>query len=102
MDLNRIERKYAKVTATATDADGAPATLTGVDVALLAPHATPTATTTWTASTPVNGKWRILLAGPDASPTDALVVPSGGADLWIRVTDVPEVDAARVERITVS
>jgi hypothetical protein len=42
----------------------------------------------------------VLLAGPDASPTSALVV-AGAADLWVRITDVPEVDTAFVERITV-
>lgn len=102
MDLNRIDRKYAKVTVTATLANGDPATLTGVDVALLAPRSTPTAATTWTAATYAAGVATVLLAGPDADPAGALVVPATGADLWIRVVDSPEVDATRVQRITVS
>ena len=100
MHLNRIDRKYANLTVTATDEDGFPTTLTGVDVALIPPRSNPTATTVWTAAAPVNGKWQVLLAGPDASPTSALVV-SKTADLWVRVTDAPEVDTAFVERITV-
>lgn len=47
-------------------------------------------------------RWRVLLAGPDAAATDALVVPAAGADVGLRVTDSPEVDAERVERISVS
>ena len=35
MDLSRIDRIYAKITVTAKLDDGSPATLTGVDVALL-------------------------------------------------------------------
>jgi hypothetical protein len=100
--LSRIDRKYRDYTVTATLKNGAPATLTGVDVALLAPRSRPTAATVWTAATYAAGVATVLLAGPDASPTSAVVVPSGGADLWIRVTDSPEVDAEPVERITVS
>lgn len=102
MDLNRIDRKYAKVTVTAALANGDPATLTGVDVALLAPRSTPTAATTWTAATYAAGVATVLLAGPDADPAGALVVPATGADLWIRVVDSPEVDATRVQRIAVT
>lgn len=100
--LSRIDRLYRDYEVTATLRDGSPATLTGVDVALLAPRTTPTTATVWTAATYATGVATILLAGPDATPTGALVVPAGGADLWIRVTDNPEVDAERVERITVS
>jgi hypothetical protein len=40
--------------------------------------------------------------GPDVSnpPAGALVVPATGGDLWARVTDTPEVDAALVDRIS--
>lgn len=100
MHLNRIDRKYANLTVTATDEDGFATTLTGVDVALIPPRSNPTGATTWTAATSAGGKWRVLLAGPDAGSSGALVV-SGAADLWVRVTDAPEVDTAFVERITV-
>ena len=101
-ELSRIDRIYRDYTVTATEKDGSPATLAGVSVALLPPRSTPTAATTWTAATYAAGIATVLLAGPDADPTSAVVVPSGGADLWIKVADSPEVDASRVERINVS
>lgn len=100
--MSRVDRVYRVYDITATLPDGSPVTLTGVDVALLTPRSTPTAATTWTAATYVNGVATVLLAGPAADTTGALAVPTGGADLWIRVTDNPEVTATRVERITVS
>ena len=100
MHLNRVDRKYANLTVTATDEDGFPAALAGVDVALIPTRSNPTGATVWTAAASAGGKWRVLLAGPDASPSGALVV-AATADLWIRVTDSPEVDTAFVERITV-
>ena len=100
MHLNRVDRKYANLTVTATDEDGFPATLAGVDVALIPPRSNPTGVTPWTPAAAVAGGWRVLLAGPDASSSGALVVTST-ADLWVRVTDAPEVDTAFVERITV-
>lgn len=101
MNLSRLDRIYGYVDVTATLADGAPATVAGVEGALLAPRATPKATTVWSAATYTDGTARFLLAGPDATPTDALPVPAAGADLWIRVVDNPEVQAVRVDRITV-
>lgn len=101
MDLTRISRKYAKVTVTATDATGAPITVAGVDVALLPPRGKPTAATAWTAATYADGVATVLLAGPDASPADALVVPADGANLWVRVVDTPEVDATNAGPIVV-
>jgi len=98
--LNRVDRKYANLTVTATDEDDLPVTLAGVDVALIPTRSNPTGATTWTPAAAVDGKWRVLLAGPDASPSGALVVATT-ADLWVRVTDSPEVDTAFVERITV-
>lgn len=100
--LSRVDRVYRKYTVAATDADGAPAAIGGVDVALLPPRTSPTAATGWAAAEADGDQWRVLLAGPDADPTGALVVPAAGADVWLRVTDSPEVDAKRVERITIT
>lgn len=100
--LSRIDRVYRDYDVTATLRTGGPATITGVTVALLTPRTTPTAATVWTTATYAAGVATVLLAGPDADPTGAVVVPSGGADLWIRVSDSPEIDAARVERISVA
>lgn len=101
LTLSRIDRLYRDYTVTAELRDGQPATLTGVDVALLPPRRTPDATTVWTAADYLDGVFTVLLAGPDATTEGALTVPAGGADLWARVTDNPEVDAERIERISV-
>lgn len=102
MQLARLDKKYAHIAVTATLADGAPAVPAAVEVALLAPYGRPTAATAWTGTTYTNGDAVVLLAGPDADPTGALVIPTDGADLWIRVTDSPEVVAVRVDRIIVA
>jgi hypothetical protein len=79
-----------------------PAVIAGVDVALVEPRSAPSGTTTWVASTYATGTATVLVAGYDADPTGALVVPAGqGADLWIRVVDNPEVTATRVMRVIV-
>lgn len=101
LTLSRIDRVYRDYDVTATEKDGTPAVLTGVTVALLAPRTTPTSATVWTSATYVSGTATVLLAGPDADPTGALVVPSGGADLWIRIADTPEIDAEKIERVSV-
>lgn len=102
MQLSRIDRQYVDIDVVATLADGAPAILTGVDVALLAPRAAPTDATTWTAAAYADPTATVLVAGPDADATGALVVPPTGADLWLRVVDDPEVTARRVTRISVT
>lgn len=101
-DLSRVDLVYREYDVTATAADGNPATLDAVAVALLPPRTTPTAATTWTAGTYTGGVLTVLLAGPDASGAGALSVPAAGADLWVKVTDTPEIDAQRIERITVT
>ncbi|SDN78760.1 hypothetical protein [Geodermatophilus sp. DSM 45219] len=45
--------------------------------------------------------WRVLVAGPDADPNSAVVLPADGADLWARVADAPEVDVAKAASFTV-
>jgi hypothetical protein len=99
--LTRISRMYRTYDVEATLSNGDPAELAGVDIALLVPGSTPKVDTTWSAAAYVNGVATVLLAGPDADDTDALVVPAGGADLWIKVTDTPEIDAEKIERISV-
>lgn len=101
MDLPRIARKYARITIVAKKADGSPANVVGLDAALVPPHDRPDAATSWRATSYAAGVGLVLIAGPDADPTGALVVPSTGADLWVRVTDSPEVDATFVDRIKI-
>lgn len=102
MNLSPIDRVYAHVPVTAKLADGTPATLAGVDVAVQPYRTPPDDTTVWTAASYSNGAAVVLLAGPDADPTGALPVPAATSDLWIRVTDNPEIQAVRVGVITVS
>lgn len=101
MEFTRVDKKYVNIPVTATLADGAPAVVTAIDVALLTPRARPTAATTWTASSYAAGIATVLIAGPDADPAGALVLPGAGADVYIRLTDNPEVDAKKVGRISV-
>lgn len=71
-----------------------------VDVALLPPRSAPTAATVWLTGDFAGGATSFLFAGPDADSTGAIVVPAS-ADLWKRAVNAPEVDAEKVERITV-
>ena len=103
LTISRIDRLYRDYNVTATLRDGSIADLNGVTVAMLPPRTTPTSATTWETVTYAAGVATVLLAGPDADPTGAdLVVPSGGGDLWIRVSDSPEIDAEKVERVYVA
>lgn len=101
--LSRIDRKSRTYELSATvlaEAAAIPPDLTGVDVALLPPRTSPTAATVWYPAQYADGSFTVLLAGPDADPTGALVVPAD-ADIWMRIADTPEVDAEKLERITV-
>ena len=102
MQLSRIDRVYGHIDVTAKLPDGEPAVVAGVDVALLHPRTTPTTATTWVPASYVDGEARVLLAGPDADPTGAQQVPAGGADMWLRIADNPEVQAVKVARIDVA
>lgn len=94
---------FADITVTALLSNGDPATLTGVDVALVAAGARPGALTTWVASSYAAGVARVLLVGSLAVPTSPppyrLSVPDVGGDLWARVTDNPEIVVALVAHI---
>lgn len=92
---------------TATEANDDPATIAGVDCAIL-PHRTgPSSTTTWKAATwmpPAGGTpgfARLIIAGPDATDpgSSGFRLPAEGADLWARVTDNPEVHPWKVVQL---
>lgn len=101
--LPRVSAKFADITVVATKADGTPATIAGVAVAIVPPGSTPTATTVWVAANWVSPVAQVLLVGPLATPTSpppyALTVPAVGGDLWAQVVDNPESDAALVDHI---
>lgn len=101
MKLNRIARKYVHIPLTVTLADGSPAPISGADLALVPPGSSLTAQTVWVPSEWADGRASVLVAGPEADPEDALVIPVEGVDVWARITDSPEVDVAKVGRISV-
>lgn len=101
MDLSRVGRLYGHITVAATLYDGAPATVTAVDVALLPVGTTPATTTTWTPTAYSFGEAVVLIAGPDADPTGAVVAPDT-REVWARVVDPGgEVVIGKVGRVTV-
>lgn len=103
LTMSRIDRLFRTYTLTATDENGVAVSFPGVDFALVpVDTGSPANGTTWTAGTAAGADWRVLLAGPDADPASAIVVPPWGGDLWIRATDTPEVIAVKVDRVTVS
>jgi hypothetical protein len=102
MRISRLTRKEVDVLVSATLKAGGPATITGVDVALMEPKIVPNAGTVWLAADYESGVATVLLAGPDADDTNAIVVPEEGGDLWIRVAFGSEVEVARVERIVLT
>ena len=99
MNLAQSAIKYWDVTVTATLANGSPATLTGVNMAIVPPGASPNHATPWLAASYSNGVASILVAGPEYQnpPGNALVVPPVGGDLWAQVVDNPETDAKLVD-----
>lgn len=102
LTLTPITRQYVSIDVTAALASGAPAVISGVDAAIVTPRYAPSGTTSWRSITYASGTATVLVAGYDADPTGAIVVPPGqGVDLWIRVVDSPEVTATKVERLIV-
>jgi hypothetical protein len=77
-----------------------PAGATGYSVTLVPKRSVPTSGNTWTATTYANGIATILLAGPNADSTGALVV-TGDADLWILPVGGTDAREVKVGRITV-
>lgn len=101
-ELSRVDRllRTYDLSTIPLGGDGA-ATPSSVQVALLSVGSGgPSLGTVWTTASYASGIVTVLLAGPDADPTGALVVPAT-AMLWMKVIDTPEVDAVKVERITV-
>lgn len=96
MDLSLIDKVYATFPLTVKDSSGNTVTPSTVDVAFLPFRRSPDVGTVWTSASYAAGSVTVLLAGPLADPTGAVVAPSGGGELWVRITDSPEVEAVRV------
>jgi hypothetical protein len=102
MQWTRITKKPVQFPVTATTPSGAPATITGVDVALLPHREGPDAATAWVTADydPFDGIASVLVSGPDATTPSGLVLPDRPAsDLWARIVDNPNVDAALIVSI---
>jgi hypothetical protein len=91
--IDKRQRTYAV-------ADNLGGTYTAVDLALLPVGANPTAATVWTSVPYASGVATVVWAGPDADSSGAIAVP-GTAQLWIKGTNAPYVQAVKDERITV-
>lgn len=103
MNMSPIDVVYVKIPVAAKLADGTAATVAGVDVAVVARRAGIDAATVWAASAYAGGVATVLVAGPATTATGgALPVPAGGADIYIRATDSPEVTAVKVGSISIS
>lgn len=83
------------LTVTATEASGSAMTIPGVDIALCQTRQTPTAATVWTPMTWAAPSASIVVAGSSADATGAFVLSDSG-DLWIRITNWPELIVSKV------
>jgi hypothetical protein len=96
LTLSRIDKRQR----TYTVADNLGGTYTTIDVALLPVRSSPTAATVWTSVPYAAGVATVVWAGPDADSSGAIVV-TADADMWIKGTNAPYVQAVKDERITV-
>lgn len=101
MQISAIDRQYVHITTSITLHDGTPASVSSLEGAIVRTGTTPGASQAWVTATALAGKWRLMLAGPYADSTGALVVPFVGGDLWVRVVDNPEILAKFAAHIDV-
>jgi hypothetical protein len=94
--MSRVDKRQR----TYTVADSLAGTYATVDVALLRVGASPTVATVWSSVPYAAGVATVVWSGPDADATGAVVVPAS-ADVWMKGTAAPYVEAVKVERITV-
>lgn len=99
--MSPIDRVYRTYAGTFTDSTGATVTPASVDVVAVPKRTQLTTGLTWTPATLTAGKLRVLYAGPAADPTGAIPIPAAGADVYIRVTDTPEIQAVKVDTIVI-
>lgn len=104
LDISRIDRVERTYTVTAKDADGQPAVVDAVDVAVVVPYNAPlTGDTDWTTYAVTDDEFIVEYAGPNAADQTGtvFVLPTGGGQAYIREVDGRLVDAEKLERVTV-
>jgi hypothetical protein len=102
LQLTRIDSTPRTYALTDLFTAGVPAGVTGVDVALLPKGSSgPNAATVWVPTVYASGSFSVRWVGPDADATGATLVVPASADAWIRITNLPQVAAVKLERITV-
>lgn len=93
------------------DAQGVAIVPTTVELAVLPFGTFPTSVTSWISVTYTayvrsdsngnTGQVQVVLAGPQADSTGAIPIFSTRADLWVRVTDAPEVQAVKIDTVRI-
>jgi hypothetical protein len=103
LELYRTDRVQKTYTLDVKDENGAPVTITSIQVALLPMRTTPTAATVWVTKTVDTGnKVTLTYAAPDATAQAGdLLPPVGGSDLYFNDVNGTFRDATRDERVTV-
>lgn len=100
MELPRIGKKIVDIELDVVLRDGLPGTVFSVDVGFSPPGGGSETVTSWLTLAATANTATVTFAGPQATGTaGALVAPATGGDVWARVTDAPEVDAARVGHV---
>lgn len=102
MNLTPISKRTIEITITAIGRDGDPIEVSTVYVARLETRAKPDEGTVWVSASVTNNMTLVTLAGPDADPDGAVVFPSGGSELWLKIVDGIEVEAFKVGRVQVT
>lgn len=85
MIITRLDRRGGKVTVKVIDDQHQPVTVTSLNLAVLPFETGPDANTSWNPYTYSSGV-TVIIAGPDADSTNAVVVPDGGGVLWGQVS----------------
>lgn len=99
MDLPRIGKKLVDLDLAITLRTGAAGTVASVDVGLAPAGGGSETVTGWLTVAVVAGKATFALVGPSAPDLTTGLVALRDSDLWARITDAPEVDAARIDHI---
>jgi hypothetical protein len=98
--LGLLDRQHWAIDVAALYGGVLPVGATSYNVTLVPPRTVPTSGNTWSGTTYASGTATVLLAGPQADSTGALVV-TGSCDLWIMPVGGSDVREMKVGRVTV-